>query len=78
MIPYVKEQIELSRIIEKMLGTLFKSKSEFEFDGRARRQNVDSLNIELCRWKAELPAWADFNKWDPINCSLKPSLAALQ
>ena len=76
MIPYVKEQIKLSRIIEKMLSTLFNSQSEF--DGIARRDTLDSLNIELCRWKAELPAWLDFNKWDPIACPMKPSLAALQ
>ena len=75
MIPYVKEQIKLSRIIEKMFRILFNSRSEFNsFD---RRQILDSLNIELHAWKTQLPPWASFNKWDSMACPLKPSLAAL-
>jgi hypothetical protein len=75
MIPYVKEQIKLSKIIEKMFRTLFNSQSEF--NSSDRRQILDSLNIELHGWQARLPPWASFNKWDSMACPLKPSLAAL-
>lgn len=76
MIPYVKEQIKLSRIIERMLSTVFTSRSDIS--NISRRQDLDNLNIELCGWRAQLADWADFNKWDAIGCPLKPSLAALQ
>lgn len=75
MIPYVKEQIKLSRIIERMFRTLFNSQSEF--NSSDRRQILDSLNIELHGWQARLPRWASFNRWDSMACPLKPSLAAL-
>lgn len=76
MIPYIKEQIKLSQIIEKILYSLFTSQSAL--NSISHRQTLDNLNIELCAWKAQLPPWADFNKWDPIAHPLKPSLAALQ
>lgn len=76
MVPYIKEQIKLSRIIEKIIGTLFHLKPET--NDICRRHTLDGLNLELCAWKEQLPPWADFNRWDSITQPLKPSLAALQ
>lgn len=76
MVPYYREQIHLSRVIERMLCTLFSPRSNM--DGMSRRACLDTLNIELCRWKAALPGRAEWNKWEPIDTPLIPSVAMLQ
>ncbi len=76
MVPFIKEQIKLSRIIEKIIGASFNQRASM--NETCRRHTLNSLNIELCAWKEQLPPWADFRKWDPITQPLKPSLAALQ
>ncbi|KAF4472061.1 transcription factor [Fusarium albosuccineum] len=75
MVPYYREQIHLSRVIERMLCTLFSPRSNM--DGMSRRACLDTLNIELCRWKAGLPGRAEWNKWEPIDTPLIPSVAML-
>ncbi|KAM0420408.1 hypothetical protein ACHAPT_011829 [Fusarium lateritium] len=75
MVPYYREQIHLSRVIERMLCTLFSPRSNM--DGMSRRACLDTLNIELCRWKAALPGRAEWNKWEPIDTPLIPSVAML-
>ncbi|RSM00805.1 hypothetical protein CEP52_008905 [Fusarium oligoseptatum] len=76
MVPYYREQIHLSRVIERMLCTLFSPRSNM--DGMSRRACLDTLNIELCRWKAALPGRAEWNKYEPIDTPLIPSVAMLQ
>lgn len=91
MIPYIKEQIRLSRVIERMLGTVFSPRADDSGSEQhrhhqqhqqeqqdRRRQALDRLNVDLAAWKSELPGWADFNTWEFIDEPLKPSTAALQ
>lgn len=76
LIPCFKEQIRLSKIIEKMLCKLFSTNSNLE--GLGRQSCLDSLNIELCAWYEALPECAKWNKWEPPSTPLIPSVAALQ
>ncbi|RSL47528.1 hypothetical protein CEP54_013363 [Fusarium duplospermum] len=46
-------------------------------DGMSRRACLDTLNIALCRWKAALPGRAEWNKYEPIDTPLIPSVAML-
>lgn len=74
-IPYVNEQIRLSRIIESMMTSLVSPRDSA--DGIARRSNLDRLNLELCTWRDTLP---DFAKWTRQNSSVNsvPGVVALQ
>lgn len=76
LIPCFKEQIRLSKIVEKMLSKLFSTKSNLE--GLGRQSCLDSLNIELCAWYEALPDCAKWNKWEPPSTPLIPCVAALQ
>ncbi|KAL1869590.1 hypothetical protein Daus18300_005444 [Diaporthe australafricana] len=76
LIPCFKEQIRLSKVVEKMLSKLFSTKSTLE--GLGRQSCLDSLNIELCAWYETLPECAKWNKWEPPSTPLIPSVAALQ
>lgn len=60
-IPYIKEQIRLSRIVESMMTNLFSPRSSL--DGIVRRSCLDNLNIEFCEWNDWLPEIAKWNKW---------------
>ncbi|KAF0324443.1 transcription factor [Colletotrichum asianum] len=75
LVPCFKEQIRLSKIIEKMLTKLFSTKSNLE--GLGRQACLDSLNFELCSWYEALPECAKWNKWEPPSTPLIPSVAAL-
>ncbi|UQC86306.1 uncharacterized protein CLUP02_11806 [Colletotrichum lupini] len=75
LIPCFKEQIRLSKIIEKMLSKLFSTKSSLE--GIGRQSCLDSLNFELCSWYEALPDCAKWNRWEPSSTLLIPSVAAL-
>lgn len=76
MIPYVKEQIKLARIVERILS-LMSSESDL-LTSNAQRLPFDSLNQSLLDWRKNLPDWADFKMWDTIDQPLKPSIAAIQ
>ncbi|KAF5527928.1 putative transcriptional regulatory protein [Colletotrichum aenigma] len=75
LVPCFKEQIRLSKIIEKMLSKLFSTKSNLE--GLRRQACLDSLNFELCSWYEALPECAKWNRWEPPSTPLIPSVAAL-
>ncbi|KAH7157366.1 hypothetical protein B0J13DRAFT_168708 [Dactylonectria estremocensis] len=75
MVPYYREQIHLARAIERMLSTLFSPRSNL--NGMSRRACLDSLNIELSRWKSGIPGRAEWNKWEPIDTPLIPSVAMI-
>lgn len=75
MIPYVKEQIKLARIVERILSLM---SSESDLVTSAQRLPFDSLNQSLLDWRKNLPDWADFKMWDTIDHPLKPSTAAIQ
>ncbi|KAI9167988.1 transcriptional regulatory protein [Paramyrothecium foliicola] len=74
MIPYIKEQIKLARIIERMLSLM---SSDPRLHHRLHQHNINSLNLELMEWRKSLPDWADFSIWDVIDKPLKPSITAL-
>lgn len=76
LIPCFKEQIRLSKVIEKMLSKLFSTKSNLE--GLGRQSCLDDLNFELCSWYEALPECATWNRWKPTSTPLIPSVAALQ
>ncbi|KZL83113.1 transcription factor, partial [Colletotrichum incanum] len=67
MIPYLHEQIRLSRVIETMMSILFSPRSNL--DSLSRRVCFDNLNLELNRWRESLP---DFAKWHKWGSSSKP------
>ncbi|KAF6792630.1 transcription factor [Colletotrichum sojae] len=75
LIPCFKEQIQLSKVIEKMLSTLFSTRSNL--DALGRQTCLDNLNFELCRWYEALPEYVKWNKWEPPSRPLIPSVAAL-
>jgi hypothetical protein len=76
LVPCFQVQIGLSKIIERMLSTLFSTRSNL--DDLGRRVCIDTLNLDLCRWQESLPDCTKWNKWEPANSPLKPSVAALQ
>lgn len=75
MIPYVKEQIRLARIVERMLSLM---SSNSDKDISVQRPKLDSLNQSLLQWRTSLPEWAEFKSWDLSDQPLKPSTAAIQ
>ncbi|KAL3297326.1 TEA1-TY1 enhancer activator [Colletotrichum asianum] len=74
MIPYLHEQIRLSRIIERMMTTLFSPRSHL--DDISRRLCFDNLNLELNRWRESLPDFAKWLKWGPSSKPI-PGVVAL-
>lgn len=76
LVPCFREQIHLSKVIEKMLSKLFATKSSLE--GLGRQSCLHDLNFELCSWYEALPESAKWNKWEPPSARLMPSVAALQ
>jgi hypothetical protein len=75
MIPYVKEQIKLARILEHMLSLM---SSESDQSMGSHRPYLDSLNCNLLEWRRGLSDWADYKMWDTADQPLKPSIAAIQ
>ncbi|KAH6975116.1 fungal-specific transcription factor domain-containing protein [Ilyonectria sp. MPI-CAGE-AT-0026] len=74
LVPCFKNQIQLSRIMERMLSTIFSSRTN---DSRSHQAQLDYLNLELSRWQESLPDCAKWNKWEPPSSTLIPSVAAL-
>ncbi|KAF2015199.1 hypothetical protein BU24DRAFT_461459 [Aaosphaeria arxii CBS 175.79] len=74
MIPYVKEQIKLARIVEHLLSLM---SSESDRITSPQLLNLDSLNHDLLEWRKNLPNWADFKIWDTSDEPLKPNIAAI-
>lgn len=75
-IPYVKEQIRLSRIVESMMSTMFSPGASLA--GIARRSHLDKLNLDLCQWRDTLPDFAKCNRWGSTNSVPVPGVIALQ
>ncbi|KAF5662485.1 TY1 enhancer activator [Fusarium heterosporum] len=77
-IPYLKEQIRLYVIVEKMMTSIFSPKTpKTESDISTRQSTLDSLNLELIKWRDSLPLFAKWNKWSTSD-SITPALVTLQ
>ncbi|KAJ4854525.1 fungal specific transcription factor domain-containing protein [Trichoderma breve] len=74
-IPFVQEQIRLSRIVESMMTVLFPIR--INQDAISRTSNLDKLNLELLRWYESLPTFAKWTRWDTTNLNAVPGLIAL-
>lgn len=75
-IPFVQEQIRLSRIVENMMTAL--SPIRINQDAISQASNLDKLNLELLRWHESLPTFAKWTRWDMANLNAVPGLIALQ
>ncbi|KAF5227791.1 hypothetical protein FAUST_11549 [Fusarium austroamericanum] len=77
-IPYLKEQIRLYRIVERMMTTVFSSRTpRTQTDISTRQTLLDNLNLELLQWKDALPPFARWNKWS-TSTNMTPAVATLQ
>lgn len=77
-IPYLKEQIRLYRIVERMMTTVFSSRTpRTKTDISTRQTLLDNLNLELLQWKDALPPFARWNKWY-TSTNMTPAVATLQ
>ena len=52
-IPYLKAQIQLSRVIESMMNTVHLPRTDTDF--ASLDHQLDKLNLDLTRWKQNLP-----------------------
>ncbi|CAG7561823.1 unnamed protein product [Fusarium equiseti] len=76
-IPYLKEQIRIYRIVEKMMTTVFSPRTpRTESDIFTRQTMLDNLNLELLQWKNALPAFARWSKWS-AGVTITPAIATL-
>ncbi|PTD02742.1 putative transcriptional regulatory protein [Fusarium culmorum] len=76
-IPYLKEQIRLYRIVERMMTTVFSSRTpRTQTDISTRQTLLDNLNLELLQWKDTLPPFARWNKWS-TSTNMTPAVATL-
>ncbi|KAF5569948.1 TY1 enhancer activator [Fusarium phyllophilum] len=76
-IPYLKEQIRLYRIVEKMMTTVFSPRTpRTQTDVFTRQTLLDNLNLELLQWRDALPAFAKWNKWS-TSVAITPAVATL-
>ncbi|KAJ4263403.1 hypothetical protein NW762_006222 [Fusarium torreyae] len=76
LVPCFQKQVELSKIIEQMLGTI--SSTSKAQDSRAHRGHLEKLNLELSRWETSLPQYVKWNRWEAPSTLLIPSVASLQ
>ncbi|KAM0352982.1 hypothetical protein ACHAPU_001866 [Fusarium lateritium] len=77
-IPYLKEQIRLYMIVEKMLTTIFSPKTpKIKADISTRQSTLDNLNFDLIKWRDSLPLFAKWNKWSTGD-DITPPVATLQ
>ncbi|KAL7905207.1 fungal-specific transcription factor domain-containing protein [Trichoderma velutinum] len=74
-IPFVQEQIRLSRIVERMMAVHFPIRTSQ--DSISRISNLDKLNLELLRWHESLPTFAKWTRWDTTNLNAVPGLIAI-
>lgn len=77
LIPSFKSQIELARIIQRMLDQLY-SVHRSNMGTARRRAVVDAVNVDLCRWEDALGEPMKWNKWRPVHERLVPTVAASQ
>lgn len=77
LIPSFKSQIELARIIQRMLDQLY-SAHHSNMGASRRRAVIDAVNVDLCRWEDALGKPMKWNKWRPVHERLVPTVAALQ
>ncbi|KAH6997389.1 hypothetical protein EDB80DRAFT_883533 [Ilyonectria destructans] len=63
-----KEKIVLSKIIERMVSTLFSTRSNL--DSLGRRVCIDTLGLDTCRWQESLPDSIRRNKWEAPEFAL--------
>lgn len=75
LVPCFQKHIELSRIIELILGTTTSRRTQ---DHRSYQARLDGLNLELSRWHSSLPDCTKWNRWEATSAPLIPSVAALQ
>ncbi|KAL6915387.1 hypothetical protein FSST1_006882 [Fusarium sambucinum] len=76
-IPFLKKQIHLYRIVEKMMTTVFSPrKLRTQTDVRSRQALLDNLNLDLLQWKDALPPFARWNKW-ATGVKITPAVATL-
>ncbi|KAF9769355.1 hypothetical protein IL306_013235, partial [Fusarium sp. DS 682] len=76
-IPYLKEQIRLYRIVEKMMTTVFSPRTpRTQTDIFTRQTLLDNLNLELLQWRDALPAFSKWNKWS-TSVTITPAVATL-
>jgi hypothetical protein len=76
LIPSFRAQIDLAKIIQRMLAQLYSAKRNLE--GFHREACIDRLNLELSRWQSSLDESLNWSKWQPTSTALIPSVAALQ
>jgi hypothetical protein len=76
LLPCFSEQISLSKIIERMMLSLFSGNSSLDEAGR--QACITSLDLDMCHWQESLGDCSKWNKWEPPDAPLMPSVAALQ
>ncbi len=76
LIPCFKEQIRLTKIIEKMLSKLIAVISKL--DSLSQEACLEYLNFELCSWHDSLPEDVKWNRWASASHSVIPCIATLQ
>ncbi|KAL4876360.1 hypothetical protein BJY04DRAFT_223148 [Aspergillus karnatakaensis] len=75
LIPCFREQIRLSKIIERLLSSLAALRAapdDLHWEGCA-----SELTLELYKWQEGLPVSARWNKWEPAYVLLIRSIALL-
>ncbi len=76
LIPSFRAQIDLAKIIQRMLAQLYSAKGNLE---RVHRQAcIDALSLELSRWESSLDESLKWNKWQSTSAALVPNVAALK
>lgn len=75
-IPYLKQQIRLSRIIENMIATVFSPQLSMTVE--MLDMHLDQLNLELCRWLESLPDFARFGPTTKSGLYPVPAVTTLQ
>lgn len=75
LVPSFQTQIELAKIIQKILIQLFSAKRNPHDPNR--KAIIEALGLELSRWEASLDETLRWNRWQPSHTKLIPSTAAL-
>lgn len=75
-IPYLKQQIRLSRIIEDMMSSIFSPQLSQTIS--MLDTYLDQLNLELCRWMDALPDFAKFGSQAKSGLYPVPAVTTLQ
>lgn len=75
-IPYLRQQIRLSRMIERMLETVLSP--QLSSNLQTLDKHLDQLNLELCRWIEQLPDFAKFGPRAKLGPYPVPGVTGLQ